>query len=66
MKTSMRLPSDADSSGRDLGAEELELLKEAIESGTLTSTKGTMVNQLEKEFAEPTRAAAVRPPCIPR
>jgi dTDP-4-amino-4,6-dideoxygalactose transaminase len=47
-----KLPSDQDASGRDLGVEELELLGEAIESGTLTSTKGTMVKQLELEFAQ--------------
>ncbi len=47
-----KLPSDQDASGRDLGAEELILLREAIESGTLTSTKGTMVKQLELEFAQ--------------
>lgn len=48
----MPLPSDQDASGRDLGAEELALLTQVIESGTLTSTKGTMVKQLEQEFAE--------------
>jgi len=51
------LPTDGDSSGRDLGAEELALVREAIESGHLTSTRGTMVPRLEKEFAE---AFAVR------
>ena len=34
------LPSDQDASGRTLGNEELALLKQAIGSGTLTSTKG--------------------------
>lgn len=48
----MPLPSDQDASGRDLGAEEIDLLAQAIESGTLTSTKGRFVNQLEQEFAE--------------
>ena len=47
-----KLPSDQDASGRDLGAQELELLREVIESGTLTSTKGHMVNDLELEFAQ--------------
>ena len=47
-----KLPSDQDASGRDLGVEELELLREVIESGTLTSTKGQMVNNLELEFAQ--------------
>ena len=46
----MRLPSDADSSGRTFGAEELELLKEVIESGTLNCTKGTQVKAFEKDF----------------
>ena len=47
----MQLPSDADRSGRDLGAEELELLREVIESGTLNCTRGTQVAALEAEFA---------------
>jgi len=47
----LRLPSDQDISGRDLGAEELALLKEVIESGVLNSTKGTKVAQFEKDFA---------------
>ena len=47
----MKLPSDQDSTGRTLGAEELELLQKVIESGTLTSTKGQYVKQLEAEFA---------------
>jgi len=47
----MQLPSDADKTGRDLGEEELELLREALASGTLTSTKGTLVSRLEREFA---------------
>ena len=46
----MRLPSDADISGRLFGAEELELLREVIESGTLNCTKGTQVKAFEKEF----------------
>ena len=46
------LPSDQDSSGRTLGAEEIALVTAAIQSGTLTSTKGTFVKQLEKKFAE--------------
>ena len=48
----MQLPNDQNSSGRTLGAEEIALLTEAINSGTLTSTKGTFVKALEKEFAE--------------
>src|SRR5438132_741273 len=46
------LPSDQDASGRMLGAEELSLLRDAIASGTLTSTKGTHVSALEGRFAE--------------
>jgi perosamine synthetase len=47
-----RLPSDQDATGRNLGSEELSLLQQAIESGTLTSTKGEFVKRLEKRFAE--------------
>lgn len=47
----LQLPSDQDSSGRTLGAEELENLAAALRSGTLTSTKGTFVSQFEKDFA---------------
>jgi perosamine synthetase len=45
------LPSDADHSGRDLGAEEIALLREVIESGTLNCTKGTQVKAFERAFA---------------
>jgi dTDP-4-amino-4,6-dideoxygalactose transaminase len=48
----MQLPSDQEASGRTLGADELNLLAEAIASGTLTSTKGKFVKRLEQEFAE--------------
>jgi dTDP-4-amino-4,6-dideoxygalactose transaminase len=53
MKTdkSAGFPSDADRTGRDLGQEELELLRQALASGTLTCTKGTLVARLEKAFA---------------
>jgi dTDP-4-amino-4,6-dideoxygalactose transaminase len=47
----LELPSDQDASGRTLGAEELALLSEVIESGTLTSTKGNFVKTLEESFA---------------
>ena len=46
------LPSDADNTGRTFGAEELELLRRVIESGTLNCTKGTMVREFERRFAE--------------
>ena len=48
----MRLPSDQDASGRTFGPEELALLTEVLESGTLTSTKGRMVPALEARAAE--------------
>ena len=48
----MTLPSDQNATGRTFGAEEIEMLTAAIESGTLTSTKGTFVKQLEAQFAE--------------
>ena len=46
------LPSDQDATGRSLGDEELAMLREVIESGTLTSTKGTAVKRLESGFAD--------------
>jgi perosamine synthetase len=45
------LPSDQDITGRTLGNEEIRALTEAIRSGTLTSTKGKFVKQLEAEWA---------------
>lgn len=48
----MKLPSDADRTGRDLGEAELELLRQVIESGTLNCTKGWVVSRLEQEFAQ--------------
>ena len=49
-ETPMVMPSDQDSSGRQLGTEELEFLKSAIESGTLTSTKGSFVKKFQNDF----------------
>lgn len=46
------LPSDQEASGRTLGEEEIALLKTAIRSGTLTSTKGAFVKKLEQQWAE--------------
>lgn len=46
------LPSDQDASGRTLGDEEIALVAEAIRSGTLTSTKGNFVKELEQKFAD--------------
>lgn len=48
----MTLPSDQDASGRTLGAEELANLAEVIESGTLSTTKGTFGKRLEEAFAD--------------
>jgi dTDP-4-amino-4,6-dideoxygalactose transaminase len=48
----LTLPSDQDASGRTLGKEEIDLLIEAIQSGTLTTTKGKFGKLLEKNFAE--------------
>jgi dTDP-4-amino-4,6-dideoxygalactose transaminase len=47
----LTLPSDQDASGRTFGAEELALLAEVMQSGTLTSTKGNFVKTLEQGFA---------------
>jgi len=47
----IQLPSDQDATGRELGDDEMVALAEAIESGTLTSTKGKFVKRLEEEFA---------------
>lgn len=48
----LTLPSDQDATGRTLGEAEIELLTQAIRSGTLTSTKGAFVKQLEEQFAK--------------
>jgi dTDP-4-amino-4,6-dideoxygalactose transaminase len=45
------LPNDQDATGRTLGEREIELVTEAIRSGTLTSTKGSFVKRLEQGFA---------------
>lgn len=47
----MTLPSDQDSTGRTLGAHEIELVSQAIASGTLTSTKGKFVSDFQSRFA---------------
>ena len=49
---SIQLPSDQNASGRTFGDDELDFLKQALNSGTLTSTKGTFVKQFEASFAE--------------
>lgn len=48
----MQLPSDADHTGRNLGQEELTILKRVIDSGTLNCTKGTVVKEFESRFAK--------------
>ncbi len=48
----IQLPSDQDATGRTLGDEEIKLLAEVIDTGTLTSTKGKFVRQFEIEFAK--------------
>jgi dTDP-4-amino-4,6-dideoxygalactose transaminase len=45
------LPSDQDHTGRSFGREELDLLREVLESGVLFAPKGRMVKQFEREFA---------------
>ncbi|QDV24725.1 DegT/DnrJ/EryC1/StrS family aminotransferase [Aureliella helgolandensis] len=51
-KSVLPLPSDQDASGRSLGNEEIQLLQDAVNSGTLTSTKGQFVKTLERRFAD--------------
>ncbi|MGI9584369.1 MAG: DegT/DnrJ/EryC1/StrS family aminotransferase [Acidimicrobiia bacterium] len=46
------LPNDQDASGRSFGSDELDNLADVLDSGTLTSTKGTYVKQLELAFGE--------------
>ena len=46
------LPSDQDASGRSLGEREIAYVSEALQSGTLTSTKGRFVRALERTFAD--------------
>jgi perosamine synthetase len=48
----IQLPSDQDATGRELGDDEMVQLATAIESGTLTSTKGQFVKRLEERFAQ--------------
>ncbi len=45
-------PTIADASGRDFGEEEMELLRQVIESGSLGYQYGSMVRQFETEFAQ--------------
>ncbi len=50
------IPSDQDYTGRTLGDEEVDLVTQALRSGTLTSTKGQFTKRLEQRFAELTGA----------
>ena len=52
MPARRELPSDQNATGRCLGAEELAELEGAIDSGTLTPTKGQAVRSFEGRFAE--------------
>ena len=52
MSETINLPSDADKTGRDFGDDEIALLREVIESGTLNCTKGTQVKAFEQAFAQ--------------
>src|SRR2546423_6973949 len=45
------LPSDRDAGGRTLGEQEIAGVTAALRSGTLTSTKGNFVKQLENRWA---------------
>jgi perosamine synthetase len=46
-----QLPSDQDASGRSFGHEELDCLREVLESGVLNSTRGRAVKAFEERFA---------------
>lgn len=50
-ESGLALPNDQDATGRNLGEAELARLADVIASGTLTSTKGTQVPELEARFA---------------
>src|SRR5262245_56522798 len=52
MADPMTLPSDADHTGRAFGYDELALLRDVLDSGTLNCTRGTQVKAFEREFAE--------------
>lgn len=46
------LPSDQNSTGRTFGPEEVAALTRALQSGVLTSTKGTFTKEFETRFAK--------------
>ena len=47
-----RLPTEADASGRTFDDAEVRLVRAALRSGTLNSTRGTFVDRFEREFAD--------------
>ena len=51
-KENMQLPNDQNITGRTFGEEELNAVREVLESGTLITTKGKFGGMLEKAFAE--------------
>jgi perosamine synthetase len=50
--SAIRLPSDQDASGRSFGPEELDALREVLDSGTLTATKGEFTKRFEAAVAD--------------
>ena len=46
------LPTIRDASGRLIGPEEMQLVREVMESGNLSYIYGTMVSRFESRFAE--------------
>jgi dTDP-4-amino-4,6-dideoxygalactose transaminase len=48
----IQLPNDQDISGRTFGVEEMNAVREVLESGTLITTKGKYGKLLEESFAE--------------
>lgn len=51
-ESQMSLPSDQNSTGRTLGSEEIAAITEVINSGVLTSTKGSFTKKFEQGFAK--------------
>jgi dTDP-4-amino-4,6-dideoxygalactose transaminase len=52
MPAGFGIPSDQEAAGRSFDDAELALVSEVLRSGTLTSTKGTMVARFERAVAE--------------
>jgi perosamine synthetase len=48
---SLQLPNDQDHTGRNFGIAERDALVAVLDSGTLTSTKGSAVKRFERDFA---------------